>query len=494
MSTIRFNRDELRDKIYACWVGKNIGGTMGTPFEGRQTLNDIQGFTTEKGVVLPNDDLDLQLVWLRAMDEVGPDAINSKILGEYWTSFVGPCWNEYGVGKSNMRAGILPPMSGEVYNEEWKHSNGAWIRTEIWACTHPGCPEKAIRGAFEDASVDHGYGEGTCAAIFVAAMQSAAFIFQDLRTLINIGLSKIPENSRVARSVKIVLDSFDKGIDWKKTRELLIDDSKDLGWFQAPMNVGFVILGMLYGGCDFKKSMIIAIDCGDDTDCTGATVGATLGIMYGLKGIPADWREHIGDDIITLSVIKGNGYFPNTCTQLTDCVISMLGASMRTSNGELAAFGPQFVITDGPSELKDITPESMQGREFVESVFCRKPYSYTIESVYATILLEYEKIPIIEANGTITLKITCYMNLHLPEQKLFHLRFYLPDGWTAAGRMHAHASQPRNGRYFCLDHGYAATTVTITANEHVESQNRGVLEVTVDGRPTPMLIPLMIMG
>ena len=30
----KFNRSEMRDKIYACWMGKNIGGTMGTRYEG----------------------------------------------------------------------------------------------------------------------------------------------------------------------------------------------------------------------------------------------------------------------------------------------------------------------------------------------------------------------------------------------------------------------------------------------------------------------------
>ena len=64
---INLNRAVLRDKIHACWIGKNIGGTMGTPYEGRQQINDIQGFSTPAGVVLPNDDLDLQLVWLHAM-------------------------------------------------------------------------------------------------------------------------------------------------------------------------------------------------------------------------------------------------------------------------------------------------------------------------------------------------------------------------------------------------------------------------------------------
>ena len=158
---IRFNRETLRDKIYACWLGKNIGGTMGTPFEGKREINDIQGFNSPEGAALPNDDLDLQLVWLMAMNDLGPDAINSKVLGEYWMQYIGPSWNEYGVCKANMREGFVPPMSGSVNNDRWMHSNGAWIRTEIWACTHPGCVEKAIRLAFEDASVDHGFGEGS---------------------------------------------------------------------------------------------------------------------------------------------------------------------------------------------------------------------------------------------------------------------------------------------------------------------------------------------
>lgn len=31
----------LRDKIYACWLGKNIGGTLGAPIEGRTDFMDI---------------------------------------------------------------------------------------------------------------------------------------------------------------------------------------------------------------------------------------------------------------------------------------------------------------------------------------------------------------------------------------------------------------------------------------------------------------------
>ena len=65
---MKLNRAKYLDKCYACWVGKNIGGTMGTPYEGIRKTHDIEGFSTEPNVVLPNDDLDLQLVWLRAVE------------------------------------------------------------------------------------------------------------------------------------------------------------------------------------------------------------------------------------------------------------------------------------------------------------------------------------------------------------------------------------------------------------------------------------------
>ena len=217
-----FNKNTIKDKIYACWLGKNIGGTMGTPFEGRTELNDIQGFSTPENVVLANDDLDLQLVWLRAIEDYGPYSLNEQILGEYWISYIPPHWNEYGIGKNNMRAGLLPPMSGE-YENPWKHSNGAWIRTEVWACMAPGCPDIAIKYARMDASVDHGAGEGTYAAIFVAAIEAAAFVIHDLRALIDIGLSKIPADCRMARSINLLLDCYDKGIDWKETRRILVE-------------------------------------------------------------------------------------------------------------------------------------------------------------------------------------------------------------------------------------------------------------------------------
>ena len=126
---INLHFDSYKDKVYACWIGKNIGGTMGGPYEGKRELLDVKGFATAANVVLPNDDLDLQLVWLRAAEVNGPFAVDANLLAEYWISDITPHWNEYGICKNNMHIGLIPPLAGE-YKNAWKHSNGGMKLTQ----------------------------------------------------------------------------------------------------------------------------------------------------------------------------------------------------------------------------------------------------------------------------------------------------------------------------------------------------------------------------
>ena len=148
------SKEAYRDKVRGCWLGKNIGGTLGAPFEAVRSAADIEFYTHDLSVgALPNDDLDLQLAWLNACERFGT-AVDAKILSEYWISAVTPNWAEYGVAKTNLRLGLEAPLSGGFENA-FKDSNGAWIRSEIWACLMPGHPELAVRYAYQDAIVDH---------------------------------------------------------------------------------------------------------------------------------------------------------------------------------------------------------------------------------------------------------------------------------------------------------------------------------------------------
>lgn len=469
---LKINREELRDRIYGCWMGKNIGGTLGGPYEGRQEIQDVKGYITPAGEPMPNDDLDLQLVWLKAFQEHGPRGLNSHVLGEYWLDFVPPDWNEYGICKSNMRAGLLPPLSG-TYRNHWKNSNGAWIRSEIWACLAPGCPDLAIRYAFEDASVDHGVSEGTFAELFTASVESAAFVTTDPAELLQIGLSHIPPDCRVARSVKLAMDSHAKGLEWRKARELIVEDSRDLGWFQAPANVAFFVVGWLYGDGDFGKSLQIAIGCGDDTDCTGATLGSIFGIIGGRKTIPEEWTKPIGDRIMTVAVNRGGFAVPGTLTDLTDQVMRQVPVS-------LTSFRAPVEIIDGPTTVTDADRLRLQDNAYAKDLWGRSPYAIVEDFTHMSVTLDYGKEPNLKRGEPF--RVLVKVRNFMPDQSNYDMRWNLPKGWSV---------EPAPVAHIAVNNGEAFARFEITADEIESATTRGVLEVTCPGRPTAGLVPVV---
>ena len=163
---------DYRKKVKGCFLGKNIGGTLGAPFECFRGVYEIDRFMQDVSQPVPNDDLDLQLVWLSAVEHEGKN-LDSHILGEYWENYVSAVISEYGTGKNNFQMGICPPLTGVMRNEN-RNSNGAWIRTEIWACLAAGNPALAANYAYYDACVDHAE-EGVFSAVFLAAVEAAAF-------------------------------------------------------------------------------------------------------------------------------------------------------------------------------------------------------------------------------------------------------------------------------------------------------------------------------
>lgn len=486
---IKLNEKQYRDSVYACWLGKNIGGTIGTPYEGIREELDVKGFATEAGAPLPNDDLDLQLVWLYNLEQIGSRAISSITLGESWLNLVTPHWNEYGISKANMQKGLLPPMSGD-YNNDWRDSNGAWIRTEIWACLAPACPDIAAKYAMMDAQVDHGAGEGTLAAVFVAAMQSAAFVVKDIRKCIEIGLGEIPETSRVADSVRKVLECYDDGISARETRNIILKRNSDIGdgWFEAPSNIAYTVIGLIFGEGDFKRSIINAVNCGDDTDCTAATVGATLGILGGTKAIPDDWKSHIGDDIVTVSIRKdGPGrLMPKTCSELTERVVYQAPHLLFDNKANVK-------ITDGDTEMpENIAEELLESCRYIEATSKLRPYTAEFDFNLMSVTVILDGAPDVEPleEKTVTVKMKNHFMKYDKRPYNLSFRWWLPEGFTlVSGRKSGFLRmfEPHSD-------GTGEATFVIRAGETVDTTNKCVLEISADGRITPMYIPVVFQG
>lgn len=334
---------ELKSKILGCFMGKNIGGTLGMPMEWERCSNDVTYYTHNlNGEPLPNDDLDIQILWLLLMEDKGV-RIDAKMLGEYFNEFMIFTHAEYGIAKTNLRTGFQPPVSG-TFNNDFKDSCGSYIRSEIWACLFPGYPELAASYAFEDAIVDHGDGEGVYAEVFMAAMESAAFYENDVRKLIDIGLSYIPAECAVSRAIREAIATYEQGMTPEQTRDYLMqnfighlewhyiseeDEKKGytgtkMGW-DVPSNIMIIIYGLLFGQGNFEKSMLTALHYGEDTDCTAGTIAALFGIMHGMDFFAPKWIEPIGHKIVTCSIdpFRMLGRIPATVEELTERVLAL---------------------------------------------------------------------------------------------------------------------------------------------------------------------------
>ncbi len=321
--------EKLKNKIYACWLGKTIAGGLGAPFEGNPySLNLAQDdLLLDTG---PNDDLELQLLWLIFAEKYGM-SLDSDKLSEAWLDVIEYGMDEYGVAIWNLRRGLKPPMTGYVDNY-FTDGMGAAIRSEIWACLCPGNPEAAAYFASCDASVDH-CGEGVWAEMFLAAAESSAFLSDSLEKALESGLKYVSSDSNVFGVVKYVMNMYASGTDLKKARTLILEKFGSHNFTYCVMNLGFIISALLYGEGDFDQTVLTAVNFGYDTDCTAATAGGLFGIFYGTNAIPDKWKTMV-NDTINVSEFLDSQAVPKSVMELTYRTFALAEQLSHTSEME----------------------------------------------------------------------------------------------------------------------------------------------------------------
>lgn len=305
---IKLDEAILYDKIYACWLGKNIGGTLGGPVEGNKSLMNLTFYPKiDENGAIENDDLDLQLVNLHAIENYGIN-IGPSEMGREWAEHVYFPFDEYGYGVTALRLGFIPPFSGK-YDNPFTDCMGSPIRSELWGAVAAGDPKMAAYFAMCDAVVDHAGGEGMYGEIFNAAIESLAFVREvksddDKISLMNEALEYLPDCSRVKAALMDTVKWFSEGVGYVEIREKILEAHGRANFTDAPQNLAFTYCGFLYGE-DFGDGILKAVNLGYDTDCTGATLGALYGILYGSSYIPEKWSKPIGDKIRVSPAVRG---------------------------------------------------------------------------------------------------------------------------------------------------------------------------------------------
>lgn len=186
---------------------------------------------------------------------------------------------------------------------------GSEIFIDTWAMANPGNPERAAKMAREAAGVSHD-GIAIDAAVYLAVMESLAFVEKDIDRLLDAGLAYI-ENPEFIRLVGAVREQCAKASDWREVRQWIADHH---GYEKYPGNCPMVtnhltlLMAFIMGGDDFNKACMIACSSGWDTDCNSGNVGCLNGIRLGLDGFrtSTDLRKAVADRLYVVTSDGGS--------------------------------------------------------------------------------------------------------------------------------------------------------------------------------------------
>ena len=318
------------ERVYAGVLGKLIGVYLGRAVEGWRYADIRERFGTvanyvhhEVGMplIVPDDDLSGTFVFFRALEDHGFDPqLRARQIGECWLNYVIEdktilWWG--GMSRSTehtawlrLRQGHAAPASGSIAlnGRAMAEQIGAQIFIDGWALANPGAPERAARLARQAARVSHD-GIAVECAVFLAALESLAFVERDAERLLERALALV-EDTALRGLVEALRRRCQPSADWREVRDWI---EREHGYHRYPGNCPMVtnhlavLMAFLTGGDDFPGSVSIAASAGWDTDCNAGNVGCLNGVRLGLAALSAgvDLRAPVADRLYAVSADGG---------------------------------------------------------------------------------------------------------------------------------------------------------------------------------------------
>lgn len=323
----------LSDKMLGGWFGRICGCLLGKPVECMygSELNTVlkktgnfplrryiereeitpevaegilhpimeRAFPRNIGYMPSDDDTNYMLLAVKLIERYGRDFTSENVLQNWISSqLIDQYCTAERVAYRNYLNGYQPPESAE-YQNPYREWIGAQIRGDVYGYINPCNPEEAASMAYRDAAISH-IKNGIYGEMWVSAMIAAAFGTDNLKDIINIGLSQVPRTSRFYEAVSKVVSDFEAGVsesDFFDDFHKRWNEKNSHDWTHVISNAEIVAASLLYGNGDYGKSICISVAQAFDTDCNGATVGSVLGVRNGFNSIPKEWTAPVNDTL-----------------------------------------------------------------------------------------------------------------------------------------------------------------------------------------------------
>jgi hypothetical protein len=324
------NEDDALDRLHGAWTGRAVGCALGKPVEGLGMSRDDQGRVVGRarikrylanrgdwplrdyfsgrdagdGLTLwcprsqrehvaymePDDDIHYTLVALGCLEQHGPD-FTWQDVGRFWLARIpifSICTAEAQAVENLQIRSTRPgdwtcaatPELTRRHRNPYREWIGAQIRADGWGWACAGKPELAAELAHRDASWTHER-NGIYGEMMFAAMQAAAFVEGDPVRLVEIGLSEIPRDCRLARHTRACLGWLQDCADFEACMDRVEGALPGMSPVHTINNALICVLSLAYGRMRTTEAICTSVMCGHDTDCNGATVGSIVGAAAG---------------------------------------------------------------------------------------------------------------------------------------------------------------------------------------------------------------------
>ncbi len=351
----KLKQQGLAQRLRGAWLGRAAGCTLGVPVE-NWSIEAMESLAKRYGMAFPpedywtghpneqtedlrygtsrtrdflkgriqavpvDDDLAYTLLGLLIFEEFGP-GFSTENVAAAWLKYLPCACTAEEVTLENLRKGV-PAQKAGARNNAFQEWIGADIRSDPWAYAAPGWPEKAAEFAYRDAYLSHRY-NGIYGAMFFAAAISAAFALDCPMDALEIGLTEIPAECRLAKDVRWALDTAQELKDWRQARAAVDARFDGMHPVHTNNNACLTVFGLHLGKRDFTKTIGMTVAMGLDNDCTAATAGSLLGAAIGAGALPEHWWKPFRNT--ARSYLTGNDTFSNS-----DIVRRFAAAAKRT--------------------------------------------------------------------------------------------------------------------------------------------------------------------
>ncbi len=301
---VSISQEVLKDKIAGGWAGKMIGVTYGAPTEfkalGKTFEDPITWKPSDVKGSIWQDDIYVQLTFMETMDQFGMNAPTKKFQ-ELFAKSGYMLWHANVQARKNYFDNIFPPLSGNPKYNLHADDIDFQIEADYIGFMCPAMPAQASAMANRIGHIMN-YGDGVYGGVFVAALYSEAFVNSNIDQIVEKALKSIPAGSDYAKIVNdVILLHQHYPSDWRKAWQELenkwgkdhICEAGAAFNIDAKLNGAFIVMGLLYGEGDIRKTMEVSTRCGQDSDCNPSNAAAVLGVIKGLKGMPQDYQDAV---------------------------------------------------------------------------------------------------------------------------------------------------------------------------------------------------------